>query len=146
MTNPPPAPAQQFKSAASNRFVMPGWMNLLPGTPDSIEVQFDLAPEDHGRAQGLLLLDYWETPEKLTLQGILPVRAFTANPDGWCVMLPARGDLIIRAIDPQPNPPVLAPHWIHLNPETKPGTTVHVAVKFPGGEGTPPALQNLLRS
>ena len=43
MTNPTnPSAQQQYKSSQSGRFVVPGWMNLIEGTPDAIEIQLDL--------------------------------------------------------------------------------------------------------
>ena len=138
MTQPAP---QQFKSALSGRLVVPGWMNLVPGKADGIEIQVDVAPEDLGRAQASLLIEYWATPDDLTLQSVLPVRAFQATAEGWCAFVPPQGRVLVRAIDPQPNPPVLASHWINVDPATPPGTTVNVAVKFPTQT---PAIQNLL--
>ena len=38
MTDPAP---QQFKSARSDRYVVPGWMNLVPGQRDSVEIQLN---------------------------------------------------------------------------------------------------------
>ena len=141
----PPAPTQpgpqQFKSARSDRYMVPGWMNLVPGANDAIEVQFDIDPSDRGREQAVLLIEYWATPNDLTLQSVLPVRAFTAAPEGWCAFVPAQGRLLVRAIDPQPNPPVLASHWINVEPATPVGTTVNVTVNFPD---LPTPAQNLL--
>ena len=60
------------------------------------------------------------------------MRAIPTVPEGWCVFVPAQGRVMVRAIDPQPNPPVLASHWINVDPATPAGTTVHVKVDFPG--------------
>lgn len=117
MTNPAP---QQFKSARSGRYVVPGWMNLVPGQSDSVEIQLNIEEKDLTREQASLLIEYWATPTDLTLQSVLPVRAFTAAPEGWCVFVPAQGRVLVRAIDPQPNPPVLASHWINVDPQTPP--------------------------
>ncbi|NTY00045.1 uracil-DNA glycosylase [Deinococcus sp. JMULE3] len=138
MTQPVP---QQFKSARSGRLVVPGWMNLVPGKPDGIEIQLDVAAEDLHRDQASLLIEYWATPDDLTLQSVLPVRAFPATAEGWCAFVPPQGRVLVRAIDPQPNPPVLASHWINVDPATPAGTTVNVAVKFPAQT---PAIQSLL--
>ncbi|QLG11449.1 uracil-DNA glycosylase [Deinococcus sp. D7000] len=123
---------QQFKSAASNRFVVPGWTNLVEGMPDSVEVQLDLDQADTGREHASLLVEYWATNADMTLQSILPVRAFTTTPEGWCVFVPAQGRVLVRAVDPQPTPPVLVSHWINIDPATPAGTTVNVKVNFPG--------------
>ncbi|MXV19806.1 uracil-DNA glycosylase [Deinococcus xianganensis] len=138
MTQPAP---QQFKSARSGRLVVPGWMNLVPGRADGIEIQLDVAAEDLHREQASLLIEYWATPDDLTLQSVLPVRAFPATAEGWCAFVPPQGRVLVRAIDPQPNPPVLASHWINVDPATPAGTTVNVAVKFPVQT---PAIQSLL--
>ncbi len=138
MTQPAP---QQFKSARSGRLVVPGWMNLVPGRADGIEIQLDVAAEDLHREQASLLIEYWATPDDLTLQSVLPVRAFPATAEGWCAFVPPQGRVLVRAIDPQPNPPVLASHWINVDPATPAGTTVNVAVKFPAQT---PAIQSLL--
>lgn len=140
MTNPPEQ--QQFKSAQSNRFVVPGWTNLVPGKQDTVEIQLDVDAKDLNRAQAAMLIEYWATNEELTLQSVLPVRAFTAaGTDGWCVFVPAQGRVLIRALDPQPDPPILASHWINVDPQTVPGTVVNVTVKFPE-PATP--VQNLM--
>lgn len=133
MTNPT-QPSQQFKSTRSNRFVVPGWMNMVPGKPDAVEIQIDLDQSDLNRTQASILIEYWATPEELTLQSVLPVRAFTAassEGSGWCVFVPAQGRVLVRALDPQPDPPLLASHWINVDPATVPGTVVNVAVNFP---------------
>lgn len=129
MTNP--SQNQQYKSAQSGRFVISGWLNLVAGAEDAIELQVDLDASDHSRQHACLLLEYWATPEDLTLQSVLPVRAFSANNSGWCAMLPAQGRVLIRAIDTEPNPPLLASQWINIDPATKPGTVVNVQVDFP---------------
>ncbi len=131
MTNPDPNTQQQYKSSQSGRFVVPGWMNLIPGTPDAIEIQVDIDRTDLNRQQACLLIEYWTTNDDITLQSILPVRAFTSNSDGWCMLIPAQGRVMIRAIDTEPNPPLLASQWINIDPATQPGTTVHVKVDFP---------------
>lgn len=132
-------PQQQFRSTQSGRNVVPGWMNLVPGQPDTVEIQLDLDPVDHRRDHALLLVEYWGTPDDVTLQSILPVRAFRDAADGWCVFVPSKGRVLIRAIDPQPAPPVLASHWLNIEPQTQAGTVVSVAVKFPGSaEGAAP--------
>ncbi|GAA5533374.1 uracil-DNA glycosylase [Deinococcus metallilatus] len=128
MTTPSTPP--QFRSAGSGRYVVPGWMNLVAGQPDAVEVQLDLNAADQGRAQACLLVDYWPNQTDLTLQSILPVRAFTGVPEGWCLFVPAQGRVLIRAIDPEPNPPVLASHWLELEPGTPVGTVVTVSVSF----------------
>ena len=143
MTNPT-QPSQQFKSTRSNRFVVPGWMNVVPGKPDAVEIQIDLDQSDLNRTQASILIEYWATPEELTLQSVLPVRAFTAassEGSGWCVFVPAQGRVLVRALDPQPDPPMLASHWINVDPATVPGTVVNVAVNFPD---QPTPAQNLL--
>lgn len=140
----PTEQAQQFKSVQSNRFVVPGWTNLVPGKADTVEIQFDIHKSDLNREHGCLLIEYWATPEDLTLQSVLPVRAFNTVTDegaGWCVFVPAQGRVLVRAIDPQPNPPILASHWINVDPETVPGTTVNVNVNFP--DNTPSVSDNL---
>lgn len=142
MTNPPES--QQFKSARSNRFVVPGWTNLIPGKPDTVEIQFDVNKSDLSRDHASLLIEYWATPNDLTLQSVLPLRAFSSaseEGDGWCVFVPAQGRVLVRAIDPQPTPPILASHWINVDPETVPGTTVNVSVSFPSN--VPTTAQNL---
>lgn len=143
MTNPPQQP-QQFKSTRSDRFVVPGWTNLVPGKADAVEIQFDLDKSDLSRTHASLLIEYWATPEELTLQSVLPVRAFTAatsEGSGWCVFVPAQGRVLVRALDPQPDPPLLASHWINVDPATVPGTVVNVAVNFPDAVSP---VQNLL--
>ena len=138
MTDPAP---QQFKSSQSGRLVVPGWMNLVPNRADAVEIQLDVASADLNRVQASLLIEYWATPDDLTLQSVLPVRAFTAAPESWCAFVPAQGRVLVRAIDPQPNPPVLASHWINVDPATPPGTTVNITVNFPA-QVTP--VQSLL--
>lgn len=143
MTNPT-QPSQQFKSTRSNRFVVPGWTNMVPGKPDAVEIQIDLDQSDLNRTQASILIEYWATPEELTLQSVLPVRAFTAastEGSGWCVFVPAQGRVLVRALDPQPDPPMLASHWINVDPATVPGTVVNVAINFPD---QPTPAQNLL--
>ncbi len=140
MTNPPEQ--QQFKSASSNRFVVPGWTSLVPGKPDTVEIQLDIDPRDKERQQAVLLIEYWATNEELTLQSLLPARAFVAaGQDGWCIFVPTQGRVLVRAIDAQPDPPILASHWINIDPQTVPGTVVNVVVKFPDA---PTPAQNLL--
>ncbi|MFC4456264.1 uracil-DNA glycosylase [Deinococcus sonorensis] len=124
-------PQQMLRSVGSDRAVVPGWTNIVPGVKDAIELQLDLQESDMKREQALLLIEFWATPENLTLQSLLPVRAFVGEPKGWCVFLPAQGRVFIRAIDPQPSPPLLAAHGINLDPQTPVGTTVHVKVEFP---------------
>ena len=121
-----------YRSQGSDRAVVPGWTSITPGAKDAIELQLDLSEADQARDQAMLLIEYWATPGELTLQSLLPVRAFKGEPQGWCVFLPAQGRVFIRAIDPQPNPPVLAAHGINLDPTTPVGTLVHVKVEFPG--------------
>ncbi|WP_425147882.1 uracil-DNA glycosylase [Deinococcus sp.] len=135
MTQPAPA---LFRSKGSDRAVIPGWNNILSGTQDAIELQIDLSDGDKNREQALLLVEYWATPADLTLQSLLPVRAFLGEPKGWCAFLPAQGRVFIRAIDPQPNPPLLSAHGINLDPATPVGTLVHVKVEFP----RPPLLNS----
>lgn len=120
-----------LRSSASHRALIPGWNNILPGSQDVIELQLDLSDADRGRDQALLLIEYWATPADMTLQSLLPVRAFLSEPTGWCAFLPAQGRIFIRAIDPQPNPPLLSAHGINLDPQTPAGTLVHVQVEFP---------------
>jgi hypothetical protein len=121
-----------YRSQGSDRAVVPGWNTIMPGMQDAIELQLDLSDADRARDQAMLLIEYWATPGELTLQSLLPVRAFAGEPKGWCVFLPAAGRVFIRAIDPQPNPPILAAHGINLDPNTPVGTLVHVKVEFPG--------------
>ena len=64
------------------------------------------------------------------------MRAFTSSPESWCVFVPAQGQVLVRAIDTQPTPPLLSAHSIILDPATVMGTVVNVSVKFPG-ETTP---------
>lgn len=127
---------QQFRSAGSGRLVVPGWMNLVPGQPDAVEIQLHLDAADQRREQACLLVEYWATSEDITLQSILPVRAFSAARGGWCVFIPAQGRVLVRAIDPEPSPPVLASHWIKVDPQTPLGTVVNVSVKFPDQDQT----------
>lgn len=131
MTSEPPV---LYRSQGSDRAVVPGWNNILAGSgvADAIELQLDLSEADRAREQAMLLIEFWANPQELTLQSLLPVRAFAGEPKGWCVFLPAQGRVFIRAIDPQPNPPVLAAHGINLDPTTPVGTLVHVKVEFPG--------------
>ncbi len=123
-----------YRSQGSDRAVVPGWNNILTDVQDAIELQLDLSDADRAREQAMLLIEYWANPEELTLQSLLPVRAFAGEPKGWCVFLPARGRVFIRAIDPQPNPPLLAAHAINLDPATPMGTLIHVKVEFPGAK------------
>ncbi|WP_424949594.1 uracil-DNA glycosylase [Deinococcus sp.] len=127
-----------YRSQGSDRAVVPGWSNILSGVQDRIELQLDLSEADQGREQAMLLVEYWATPNDLTLQSLLPVRAFAGEPKGWCVFLPAQGRVLVRAIDPQPNPPLLAAHSINLDPNTPVGTLVRVKVEFP----RPPLLNS----
>ncbi|MGY2893410.1 uracil-DNA glycosylase [Deinococcus sp. UYEF24] len=127
------APAM-YRSQGSDRAVVPGWNNILKDVQDAIELQLDLSDADRAREQAMLLIEYWANPEELTLQSLLPVRAFAGEPKGWCVFLPAKGRVFIRAIDPQPNPPLLAAHAINLDPATPMGTLIHVKVEFPGAK------------
>ncbi|WP_216321561.1 uracil-DNA glycosylase [Deinococcus aestuarii] len=131
-------PSGQFKSLSSGRLVVPGWTGLIPGLPDAVEIGFDLGPHDLTREYACLLVEYWATPEDLTLQSVLPVRAFAAAPEGWCVFVPARGRVLVRALDPQPNPPALASHWLNIDPRTPEGTVVTVAVSLPLSPGRNP--------
>ena len=135
MSQPTPS---LFRSKGSDRAVIPGWNNILPDVQDAIELQLDLSEHDQKRDQALLLLEFWATPADLTLQSLLPVRAFLSEPKGWCAFLPAQGRVFIRAIDPQPNPPLLSAHGINLDPATPQGTLVHVKVEFP----RPPLLNS----
>ncbi|ULH15584.1 uracil-DNA glycosylase [Deinococcus sp. KNUC1210] len=120
-----------FRSKGSDRAVIPGWNNILPSTQDALELQLDIAEADMNRSQALLLIEYWATNADMTLQSLLPVRAFQSEPKGWCAFLPAQGRVFIRAIDPQPNPPLLSAHGINLDPQTPVGTLVHIKVEFP---------------
>lgn len=148
MTNPPTPnnqlPNQQFRSTQSGRLVVPGWMNTVPGKPDTIEIQFDLDATALRREQVSIVIEYWATPEEMTVQSLLPARAFTqaaADNTGWCVFVPAQGHVHVLALDPQPNPPVLSNYRINIDPETNPGTVVNVSIGFPD---TPNPAQNLL--
>ncbi len=144
MTQTPPDPNQSYRSSASNRNVIPGWMNLSrTGKPDTIEIQFDLDEADLSRDQATLLVEYWPVPGEIGLQSLLPVRAFKAAPEGWCVFVPAEGMVMIRAIDTQPTPPQLSAHGITLDPTTQPGTQVNVRVNFPKPESGPNNVSNL---
>lgn len=127
----PVNPPQQFRSASSGRHVVPGWTTLVPGQPDTVEIQLDVEAADLGREQALLLVEYWATPDDVTLQSIVPVRAFRSAPEGWCLFVPSQGRVLLRAIDPQPAPPVLASHWLNIEPQTPLGTVVSVSVRFP---------------
>lgn len=122
---------QQFRSAGSGRNVVPGWMNLVPGQADIAEVQLDVSAADLNREQACLLVEYWATDAELTLQSVLPLRAFRAAPEGWCVFVPAQGRVLVRAIDPQPLPPLLVSHWLQIDSQTPAGTVVNVRVAFP---------------
>ncbi|MEF2276767.1 uracil-DNA glycosylase [Deinococcus sp. YIM 134068] len=122
---------QQFTSTLSGRAVVPGWTGLGGDLPDVVEVQLDVDPRDLAREYACLLVEYWATPETLTLQSLLPMRAFIATPEGWCVFVPAQGRVLVRALDPQPNPPVLVSHWLNVDPRTPPGTVVGVSVRLP---------------
>ncbi|EYB68009.1 hypothetical protein DEIPH_ctg029orf0010 [Deinococcus phoenicis] len=135
------AAPQQFKSARSGRIVVPGWMNLVAGQPDTIEVQLDMNAADLGRSQACLLIDYWATAADLTLQSILPVRAFAAATEGWCLFVPAQGRVLVRAIDLEPNPPLLGSHWLQIEPQTPVGTVVQIGVGFPEPASGPAALK-----
>lgn len=121
-----------YRSQGSDRAVVPGWNDILKNVQDAIELQLDLSDADRAREQALLLIEYWATPGELTLQSLLPVLAFADEPKGWCVFLPASGRVFIRAIDPQPNPPLLAAHAINLDPATPMGTLIPVKLEFPG--------------
>ncbi|ADV67923.1 hypothetical protein [Deinococcus maricopensis] len=125
-----PNAGEQLRSTASGRYVIPGWTQVGGEKPDAIEVQFDVADADLARESGLMLVEYWATPEEITLQTIVPFRAFRETKDGWCVFVPAVGKLIVRVMDPQPTPPVLATHWLNLDPNTQPGTTVNINIHF----------------
>jgi hypothetical protein len=125
---------QMYRSNASGRNVVPGWMQLNPSKPDTIEIQVDLDASDLGRTQATLLIEYWPTPGELGLQSLLPVRAFTASPEGWCLLVPAQGQVLIRAIDTEPSPPLLSAHGITLDPATPTGTVVNVKVNFPDSQ------------
>ncbi len=122
---------QMYRSSASGRNVVPGWMKLNPDQPDTIEIQLDMSAADLKRQQATLLIEYWPTPGDIGLQSLLPVRAFTSSPEGWCVFVPAKGQVLVRAIDTEPNPPLLSAHSIVLDPATAPGTIVNVSVRFP---------------
>ncbi|WP_161881595.1 uracil-DNA glycosylase [Deinococcus alpinitundrae] len=128
--------SQMYKSNSSGRNVVPGWMKLNTDKPDAIEIQLDIDASDLQRQQATLLIEYWPAPGELGLQSLLPVRAFTSSPEGWCVFVPAQGQVLVRAIDTQPIPPLLSAHSIILDPATVMGTVVNVSVKFPG-ETTP---------
>ena len=121
---------QLLRSRGSDRAVVPGWSGV-GGQPDALELQLDLNPQDLKREQATLLIEYWATPQDITLQSLLPVRAFLGEPKGWCIFLPRSGRLFIRAIDPAPSPPILSAHGINLQPDTPPGTVIHVQVDFP---------------
>ncbi|GAA3999747.1 hypothetical protein GCM10022631_08360 [Deinococcus rubellus] len=129
-------PQQMYKSNSSGRNVVPGWMRINPDKPDAIEIQLDIDASDLKRQQATLLIEYWPTPGELGLQSLLPVRAFTSSPESWCVFVPAQGQVLVRAIDTQPTPPLLSAHSIILDPTTVMGTVVNVSVKFPS-EMTP---------
>jgi hypothetical protein len=120
-----------YRSQGSDRAVVPGWNSILKGVPDAIELQLDLSDADRARAQAMLLIEYWATKDEMTLQSLLPVRAFEGEPKGWCVFLPAQGRVFVRAIDPEPNPPLLAAHGMNIDPNTPVGTLVQIKVTFP---------------
>lgn len=123
---------QHYRSARTNRYVVPGWNKLIPDKDDVVEIQLDLDSQDQAREHASLLIEYWADNTDLTLQSVLPTRAFAAaGEDGWCVFVPAQGRVLIRAVDPQPDPPILASHWINIDPATVPGTVVNVQVNFP---------------
>ncbi|WP_293909189.1 uracil-DNA glycosylase [Deinococcus sp.] len=125
---------QLFRSNSSGRNIVPGWMQLNPSKPDTIEIQVDLDASDLGRAQATLLIEYWPNPGELGLQSLLPVRAFTSSKEGWCLLVPAQGQVLIRAIDTEPSPPLLSAHGITLEPATPVGTVVNVKVNFPDSQ------------
>ena len=133
---------QMYRSSTSGRTVLPGWTKLNPELPDVIEIQLDLDASDLVRDQATLLIEYWPTPGDLGLQSLLPVRAFRNTPEGWCVFVPAKGQVLVRAIDPQPTPPILSAHGITLDPQTPAGTVVNVSVNFPE-TSTPGNIANL---
>lgn len=127
MTNPQ---KQTYRSNQSGRRVVDGWMNILPGHQDAIELQLDLEEADLNRAMAMMLVEYWDEGQ-LKLQSLLPVRAFKQEETGWCVFLPARGAVMVRAIDPEPTPPMLGSNWLDLDENTQMGTMVNVKVNFP---------------
>ncbi|AZI42516.1 uracil-DNA glycosylase [Deinococcus psychrotolerans] len=135
---------QMYKSNSSGRNVVPGWMKMNKDKPDGIEIQLDIDAADLKRQQATLLIEYWPTPGDLGLQSLLPVRAFSTAPDSWCVFVPAQGQVLVRAIDTEPSPPLLSAHSIILDPATPPGTVVNVLVKFPTETPAPSSISNLM--
>lgn len=127
MTNPS-ANHVGFRSAVSNRNVLPGW-TAIQGQPDRLEVQLDVDPADLAREEACLLMDCWMGTD-LVLQSVVPLRVFR-SPESWCVFLPAQGRLYLRAIDLQPSPPFMAGQWITVDATVGPLTVNHVSVKFP---------------
>lgn len=125
----------QFRSSRSNRLVVPGWTQLVPNRADTVELQLDVDPVHHARRQAALLIEFWAEPGSLTLQALLPMRAFASEPTGWCVFLPQVGLFVARAIDPEPNPPLLAAHMLDLTSEDARAEVLTLAVDFPVGAG-----------
>lgn len=125
---------QTFRSNQSQRRVVDGWMNILPGHQDAIELQLDIEDADKNRSMAMMLVEYWEGGQ-LKLQSLLPMRAFTQEETGWCVFLPAKGAVMVRAIDPEPTPPLLGSNWLDLDENTQMGTMVNVRVNFPADMG-----------
>lgn len=132
-----------FRSQQSGRAIVPRWMNLVPGLPDTVELQIDLKLDGQPREQAMLLIEYWKAPGDFTLQALLPVRAFNDEAQGWCVLLPKQGVFMVRAIDPQPSPPQLSSYALDLaSPEVQ-GPAMRLEVEFPA---TPPANTPIARS
>lgn len=128
---------QTYRSNQSQRRVVDGWMNILPGHQDAIELQLDIEDADKGRTMAMMLVEYWEGGQ-LKLQSLLPMRAFAQEETGWCVFLPAKGAVMVRAIDPEPTPPLLGSNWLDLDENTQMGTMVNVKVNFPADMGANP--------
>lgn len=120
----------QYRSINSGRLILPGWMNLLPGEQDRIELQLDLKLTPGTHPHALMHLEYRDQHRQLILQGLLPIRAFSETEQGWSVMLPNVGSLLINAIDATPNPPILATQVIELNPDMPAGTVISVETEF----------------
>ncbi|ASN83178.1 hypothetical protein [Deinococcus ficus] len=124
-----------FRSTNSQRNIVPGWTNMLPDSPDWIELQIDVDMQSWTREHACVLLQYWDSNDVLTKQAILPMRAFSGDAAGWCAMLPNHGRVIVNAIDPTPRPPLLATHILTIDPKSPRGTVLNAEVRFPHDPG-----------
>lgn len=124
---------QQFKSVQSNCFVVFGWIGLVFGKFDIIEIQFDVDFGDLKCENGCFFIEYWVIFDDLIFQSVLLICVFNIVKEegvGWCVFVFVQGCVLVCVFDFQFNFLILVSYWINVDFEMVFGIMVNVNVNF----------------